>query len=364
MLTTGPRPDPDTPSTSPASAQDRESPADAPSERRRRVHEAIDPGVGRGLEIGPLCSPLVTKDDGDVVYVDVLSTEGLRAHYAADPTVDSTMIVDVDAPLLLDGRLRSITEATADAGPFDWAVASHVIEHVPDMIGWLADVAEVLVDDGRLLLVIPDRRYSFDALRARTTVGQLLQAHEARDQRPSIRAVYDHFSDAVSISSHEAWTGRVPDIGARVHDRAYLAGVLRRYGESPDYIDCHVWLFTPQEFVQQLAELAEQGLLDFVVETVVPTARFDLEYFVTLRRIPRATTDGDRAALLDGAFTCPSDNGPATLPPGVTMRALSEREARLLDTKRRLLEAARARLARWRRTPASSITPPVRSEDA
>jgi SAM-dependent methyltransferase len=357
MVTTGPRPDSDTPWISPATDKDGEPPADALPGRRRRVHEVINPSVGRGLEIGPLCSPLVTKDEGDVFYVDVLPTEGLRAHYAADPTVDGALIVDVDVPLLVDGRLRSIEEATGEVAPFDWAVASHVIEHVPDMIGWLADVADVLVDDGRLLLVIPDRRYSFDALRARTTVGQLLQAHEARDQRPSIRAVYDHFSDAVSISSHEAWTGRVPTIDARVHDRAYLAGVLRRYGETPDYIDCHVWLFTPQEFVQQLAELAERGLLDFVVETVVPTAPFDLEYFVTLRRIPRATTDDDRAALFDGGFVCP-DDVPAASPPGVTMRALSEREASLLDAKRRLLEGARARLARWRGRRATSSTPP------
>ena len=349
MLITGPSPDPDMHRISPASSQDGEPPADDLSPRRRTVHEAVRPGVGRGLEIGPLCSPLVTKDEGDVFYVDVFSTEGLREHYAVDPTVVSTEIVDVDEALFSDGRLRPIAEATAGVGPFDWAVASHVIEHVPDMIGWLADVADALVDDGRLLLVIPDRRYSFDALRARTTVGQLLQAHDARDQRPSIRAVYDHFSDAVTISSQEAWNGRVPDVDARVHDRAYLAGVLRNFRDSPDYIDCHVWLFTPQEFVQQLAELAERGLLDFVVETVLPTAPGDLEYFVTLRRIPRAMPDADRAALLEGGFTCPPDNVPATLPAGVVMRPLSEREARLLDAKRRLFEAARARLGRLRR---------------
>jgi SAM-dependent methyltransferase len=334
MLTTGP---------SPGSA------ADELPRRRRAVHEAIGPGTGRGLEIGPLSSPLVGKDEGDVFYVDVLSTEALREHYAPDPTVPSALIVDVDAALLSDGRLRPIAEATAGVAPFDWAVASHVIEHVPDMIGWLADVADVLVDDGRLLLVIPDRRYSFDALRARTTVGQLLQAHESQDQRPSIRAVYDHFSDAVSISSHEAWNGRVPDTTARVHDRVYLASVLRRFRDSADYIDCHVWLFTPQEFVQQLAELAEHDLLDFVVETVVPTAPHDLEFFVTLRRIPRDTPHADRAALFGRAFPCPPDHAPGSPPPGVVTRALSEREARLVDAKRRLFEGARARLARWRR---------------
>ena len=333
----------------PASAQDSEPAGQGKDPRRRKIHEVITPGVGRGLEIGPLSSPLVTKDEGDVFYVDILSTEGLRKHYSADPVVIGPQIVEVDAALYADGRLRPIAEATAGVGPFDWAVASHVIEHVPDMIGWLADVADVLVDDGRLLLVIPDRRYSFDALRPRTTVGQLLQAHETRDQRPSIRAVYDHISDAVNISPQDAWTGRVPDADARVHDRSYLDIVLRRYRDSSDYIDCHVWLFTPQEFVQQLEELAGLGQLDFVVETVVPTAPYELEFFVTLRRIPRSTPDADRAALLEGAFSCPPDDGDASLPPGVVVRVLSEREARLVEAKRRLLGGTRARLARWRR---------------
>jgi SAM-dependent methyltransferase len=270
--------------------------------------------------------------------------------------------VDVDAALFSDGRLRPIAEATAGVAPFDWAVASHVIEHVPDLIGWLADVADVLVDDGRLLLMVPDRRYSFDALRPRTTVGQLLQAHDARDQRPSIRAVYDHFSDAVSITAEDVWSGRVPDIDARVHDRTVLAETLRRFRESTDYIDCHVWLFTPQELVQQLGELAEHGLLDFTVESAMSTAPNDLEYFVTLRRLPRATPPAQRAALLEAAFTYRPDDALPMSASGVTFRALSTREARLLDTKRQLFEAARARLASWRRRAHSGSGIPPSSD--
>jgi SAM-dependent methyltransferase len=352
MVPTGRSADRDATGTSPASVQGFQPLADGFPQRRRKVHEIIRPGVGRGIEIGPLCSPLVTKDEGDVFYVDVLSAQGLREHYAVDPAVPSALIVDVDAALYSDGRLRTVAEATAGTAPFDWAVASHVVEHVPDMIGWLADMADVLVDDGRLLLVVPDRRYSFDARRPRTTVGQLLQAHESRDQRPSIRAVYDHFSDAVAISAQEAWAGRVPDIEARVHDRRYVGEVLQRFHESSEYIDCHVWVFTPREFVQQLAELAERGLLDFVVETVLPTEPGDLEFFVTLRRVTRATPPTDVAAIFAEAFVWPADNVPVeSRSPRVALRLLSEREARLLDAKRKLFETTRARLARWGQAP-------------
>jgi SAM-dependent methyltransferase len=334
-------------------------PGDPHEARRARVHAAVDISCGRGLEVGPLCAPLVSKDEADVYYVDVASTEGLREHYADDPGVKTEDIVDVDVGLYADGRLRPIAEATADVGPFDWVVASHVIEHVPDVVTWLADVARSLVDDGRLVLVVPDRRYSFDARRPRTTVGQMLQAFEAKDQRPSVRAVYDHLSEAVSLSAHEAWIGVPPTPDRRVHDRELVRETVRNHRESTEYIDCHVWLFTPREFVEQLAELSDLGLLDFVVEELVPTAPYDLEFYVTLRRIPRGGSPTETDALRRAGFRAPPDAvlpGPSDaapvhhgLPPGVVLRTLSAREARLLDVKRRLLESTRSMVGDARR---------------
>src|SRR3954452_15310505 len=105
MPTTGPSPDPDRRCSSSVSPRDGGPSSDDLPPRRRTVHEVINPGVGRGLEIGPLCSPLVTKEEGDVLYVDVLSTEGLREHYATDPSVPSSLIVDVDFALFSDGHL-------------------------------------------------------------------------------------------------------------------------------------------------------------------------------------------------------------------------------------------------------------------
>lgn len=133
--------------------------------RRERVGRTVDLTVGRGLEIGPLAAPVASRTVADVWYVDVQSTEELREHYRGDPAVVPEHLVAVDCALYSGGRLRSIAEATAEIGPFDWVVASHVIEHVPDAIAWLADLGEVLVDDGRVALVAPDRRFSFDARR-------------------------------------------------------------------------------------------------------------------------------------------------------------------------------------------------------
>src|SRR3954447_25040944 len=91
--------------------------------RRERVRRTVDVTVGRGLEIGPLSSPVVTRTVADVWYADVQSTEDLQDHYRGDPTVVPEELVEVHCPLYERGRMRSLAEATADIGPFDWVVA-------------------------------------------------------------------------------------------------------------------------------------------------------------------------------------------------------------------------------------------------
>lgn len=257
--------------------------------RRARLLELVDVSEGRGLEIGPLHSPIVTADVADVCYVDVFSQDQLRANYAHDSNVDLGEIPEIHFVLSGPEGVRPLSEAVRPAAPFAWVVASHVVEHVPDVISWLAEIAEVLDDGGQLLLAVPDRRFSFDILRPSTTVGQMLQAHNLRETRPSVRAVYDALRSAVTVGAGDAWRGVIPGDEARVHD---LAGTMDQVQRARDghYVDSHVWTFTPSSFVEQVAELGRLELCDFVVEKVVPTAENDLEFYAVLRRLPRGLT--------------------------------------------------------------------------
>jgi hypothetical protein len=260
---------------------------------------------GHGLEIGPLHRPMIHRHEADVSYVDLRDREGLVAHYA-DPAhqVDLDAIPSIDYFLLHeDGRVLSVSEAVKAGAPFDWVVASHVVEHVPDLIGWLDDLAEVVHDGGALVLVVPDRRYTFDAHRPPTTVGQLLDAHFRGDTVPSVRAVYDHFSTAVQASALALWQGRPVDYSARVHS---LSEAHERARQARDgvYVDCHVWMFTPDSFLQQLHELRRGGLSSWYVEAMAPTRPDEIEFSVRLRRLPRGLpTVGE----VDGELVSTSD---------------------------------------------------------
>lgn len=324
------------------------SPSGVLSERARRVFRDFDPTQGRGLEVGPLYSPLVHKGQADVHYVDVHLTPALRESHADHPGLPLDDFVEVDVALIQDGHIRSLAEATAGLGPFDWVMASHVIEHVPDVIAWLSDVADVLVDDGRLVLAVPDRRYCFDVRRPPTTVGEMLLAHHHHDLRPSVRAIFDHFTTAVAITSTEAWRHVVREDEEPIHGLAYARGQVEKSVRDGEYVDCHVWLFTPRAFVEQLSMLAEMDLLDFVVDSIEPTAVDDLEFYATLRRLPRSLSAEERAQRRAVGFPEVLAGMPAS-PDGLELVALTAREQRLLRLKRRLGNGAK-RAIRWARS--------------
>lgn len=263
--------------------------------RRERLMGLLGASNGRGLEIGPLDSPIVSSEVADVRYVDVFSQDQLRANYANDPGVNLGDIPEIHFSLSTPEGMQRLSEAVRPAAPFAWALASHVVEHVPDIVSWFGEIAKVLDDGGKLLLVVPDRRFTFDILRPATTVGQMLEAHDLQESRPSVRAVYDMFRDAVNVDARDAWKGETPGLGARKHD---LAGTMRQVQRARDgkYVDCHVWLFTPASFVEQVAELGRLELCDFVVETIVETPENDIEFNAVLRRLPRGLTRDELVA--------------------------------------------------------------------
>jgi len=143
-------------------------------DRRETVLSSIDRD-GIGLEIGPSHAPIAAKKDGfNVEVIDHANAEDLIEKYAGD-RVDVNSIEEVD--YIWHGE--SYAELTGKKSHYDWVIASHVIEHTPDIVSFLLNCNEVLKDDGMLSLAIPDYRYIFDQYRAPTGLAKVLEAfHE------------------------------------------------------------------------------------------------------------------------------------------------------------------------------------------
>ncbi|MBM3547170.1 MAG: class I SAM-dependent methyltransferase [Alphaproteobacteria bacterium] len=262
---------------------------------RAKILAQIDLDRGRGLEIGAQTRPVVTRDMGRIEYVDRCSTEELRRWYGNDPAIDATSLVEVDhvwgEKTLLDcvGGLRA----------FDYVVASHVLEHVPDLLGWLEEIAEVLVDGGIASFVVPDRRFTFDILRQPTGKAELVDAYLRKLRRPAPRQIFDHFHHHRDISAPGIRDGSVdPATLPPLHTPVELMQICRHAHENSTYIDAHCWVFTPRTFVATLDFANELGLLPFEIAAVIPTPPNSDEFFVSLRRLPCETAAGHREAFL------------------------------------------------------------------
>ena len=154
----------------------------------------------QGLEIGAFDLPHIEPSEGACAFADYRSTEELIALAKSLPPYEPDFVVPVEYDLRqgYDGITNT----------FDWICGSHVVEHVPDLIGWLDILASKLNHDGILFLVVPDKRFTFDHYRRETTVSELVAAHHAQLKKPSFQQAFDHIfysSDAPDPSV--MWAG-------------------------------------------------------------------------------------------------------------------------------------------------------------
>jgi hypothetical protein len=91
---------------------------------------------------------------------------------------------------------------TGHKARFDFIVASHVIEHTTDMLGWLRDCSALLKADGKLVLFVPDCMYCFDLLRPLSSTGQILQAFIEKRVRHPPGVGFDHLAYIVTREGH------------------------------------------------------------------------------------------------------------------------------------------------------------------
>jgi hypothetical protein len=250
------------------------------AEKIRLLTAGRDLRSAQGLEIGARDAPLIRREAGPVMYADWADAETIRANLH-DPAIDKAKVVEVDI-VTGGGRL-----AAAMDRPVDYVVASHVAEHVPDLLGWLADVHVVLAHGGTLGLGIPDRRFTFDRCRAESTIAEAVEAWLLGYDRPSVRQVFDSAWQAFEISVPQGWRGELPPAGALARRQEKLAPALdlvRRVRAENAYNDAHCWVFTPASFLALMEQAAILGLLPFVLAEFHPTESGGYEFFAVLRK--------------------------------------------------------------------------------
>ncbi|MGC2424735.1 MAG: hypothetical protein WA666_10355 [Nitrospirota bacterium] len=231
---------------------------------------------GPGLEIGPSINPLASKKDGyNVHIIDHASREQLLDKYK-DHNVNLENIEEVD----FVWRGESYAELTGRKNYYEWIIAAHLIEHVPDLIGFLKDCDGVLKEDGVISLVIPDKRYCFDHFRPVSGISKIIDSHINKNNSHTPGTIVEQILNAVSKDGKIAWDR--DNFGAYNLRNPLSAAQGALQSRDTGYSDRHAWVFVPHSFRLIIHDLFCLGLIPFQEVYFSPTE--GCEFYMTLSR--------------------------------------------------------------------------------
>lgn len=249
--------------------------------RTEKALSGLDP-QGRGLEIGPSYNPIAPKRAGYQVQVlDHLSAEELRQKYASHVMTHGVNLDNIEEVDFV-WRGEPLAELVGERGCFDWIIASHVIEHIPDPISFFQQCELLLRPQGRLSLIVPDKRYCFDVLNPLTDTGDWLDAYVERRTHPTPGQVFTHFANSCRKGGAVAWGAGAGGDLELIHtfDQARAQFEQLMSGAAQDYVDVHCWRFTPASFARLLSDVRALGLVR--LEPVLSFPTEGCEFYVTL----------------------------------------------------------------------------------
>lgn len=207
------------------------------------------------LEIGGGYNAYFTKDKyGKAYHLDHCSTDELRSKYASDVNVAHLAHRVQAIDFVFKGS--PIETVIPQELRFDVIFSSHALEHQVDLVGHLKSLETLLKPDGKIIMIIPDYRCCFDALRFPTVAADAIAVHLRSQRIHKSKEVFEAISRTISVNPGRRIRG--PDMAAarfaHTLESALEAAVA---SERPDaeYRDIHAWTFCPVSFHLLMTEL-------------------------------------------------------------------------------------------------------------
>lgn len=221
---------------------------------------------GKGIEIGAGHNPIKVDPSCDVKYIDKLSSREFRDAFPELPDPEITE-VDIIADVSKEG-LSVIADSS-----MDFIIASHIIEHLPDPLGFIKECYRVLRNDGVIYLAIPDKNFTFDKDRERTKLEHIIS-----DMRNNVINVdEEHLIDFLRFAARI----QIPD------SKEERASLFKR--ELNRSIHIHVWTWKDcVEFIRFL--IANEEFFVELWEVYLPDSKKNEVIFI-LRKLNNISAD-------------------------------------------------------------------------
>lgn len=224
-------------------------------QQRREVMESLPPREveisrrtlsnffihGVGLELGPGSRPFPIPDGAQCFYGDIRDNEAL-VKYFSTCTVPAGRIIDAQS-------LQGIQDSS-----LDFVISAHVIEHLEDPIGSIVNTLRVLRPGGIFMLVVPDKRYTFDKMRPTTTID-----HYVTD-----------YKDGGSGTREDAYEEHIRYVACQVFgDKIAESKILEEVKRlSSSNMDIHFHAWTTDSFLSMLQVIKNYISFDLIGHTL------------------------------------------------------------------------------------------------
>jgi SAM-dependent methyltransferase len=236
---------------------------------------SLIPRGSRALEIGPFCTP--SLEGSNVCYFDVLDREGLieQALRFNFPSPNPPKINYVSPT----GNLSVIHEI------FDCVFSSHCIEHHPNLVIHLNEVANILAGGGRYFVVVPDKRFCFDHFRCESTIAAVIGAHVERRTMNTAKSAVEHRLLMTHNDPIRHWNGDHGEPAWWTSGIEFIDRTCREIEEAKGHhIETHAWHFTPDGFRTITERLYEFGLVKMRPIRVYQTPHGRCEFCAVLEK--------------------------------------------------------------------------------
>jgi hypothetical protein len=240
--------------------------------------------TARCLEIAPFHRPVIKKGDFHVDYTDYATTEELRKKAPVHEGISPDSVCHVDYIWIPGKPLRDCIPAAVS---YDFALASHVMEHVPNVLGWVQQILDVLETGATLQLALPDYRGCFDVFRRTTTFAELLQNWAMEPSAPTVGQIFDFLANNVAMPADDGslfpfgCSPKIADFTRHYTDESALHFALKHFNEGT-YMDTHCSVFSPESMVDVFSTASRLGLLN--VEISQPEIGWR-EFFVKIKKL-------------------------------------------------------------------------------
>lgn len=229
-------------------------------EQRRAFIMSHVPASRPGLEIAPSLHPVTDRAKHDVLYVDCIHDDKIRRKAAPNPGAAQRDIPGADAVWVRGRRLAEFVQGRR----FGYAIASHVLERVPNPLGWLQEILECVDVGGRIAILLPHKCFTMDSYRPLTTFAQVVGWSVQKPVRPTAAQVMESLSQASFDDGSVSFDGSPPPFGRapRRHSDQQALDFARRVHDTDDALDVRCTVWTPESFVDVFGRVRRLGLLD------------------------------------------------------------------------------------------------------